>query len=57
LAATYSLAGRGEEARDEAAEVLRLKPDFSVDSWAKRIPFKKAYLERFVNAMRKAGLK
>ncbi len=58
LAATHSLLGRDEEARAEAAEVLRLKPDFSADAWAKREVFKdQALTERLANALHKAGLK
>jgi adenylate cyclase len=58
LTVTYSLLDREEEARAAAAELLRLDPDFSVDRIAKRLPFKdKAYTERYVNALRKAGLK
>ena len=51
LTTSYSLLGRGEEARAEAAEVLRLNPKFSVDKYAKRLPFKdKALTERYVEA-------
>ena len=58
LAATYSLLGRDEEARAEAEEVLRLNPRFSLDSIAKISPQKnQAQLDRYVQALRKAGLK
>ena len=58
LTATYSLLDREEEARAAAAELLRLDPEFSVDRIAKTLPFKdKAYTERYVSALRKAGLK
>jgi adenylate cyclase len=58
LAATYSLSGRGEEARAEAEEVLRLNPKFSLESFARTLPFKnQTQLDRFVEALRKAGLK
>jgi adenylate cyclase len=58
LTVTYSLLDREEEARAAAAELLRLDPEFSVDRIAKRLPFKdKVYTERYVNALRKAGLK
>jgi len=58
LAATYSMMGREKEAGAEAAEVLRINPKFSVDSYAKRIPFKdQSVTDKYVNAMRKAGLK
>jgi TolB-like protein/Flp pilus assembly protein TadD len=57
LAAAYSLAGREEEARSAAEEVLRINPKFSLEYQAKMIPFKnKRHLERHLNALRKAGL-
>jgi tetratricopeptide (TPR) repeat protein len=58
LAATYIYLGREDEARAEAAEVLRINPKFSLERYAKRIPLKnKAALERQIDALRKAGLK
>ena len=50
--------GREKEARAEAAEVLRINPKFSVDSWAKRLPYKdQSVTDNLINALRKAGLK
>jgi TolB-like protein/Flp pilus assembly protein TadD len=58
LAAAYALHGREEEARIEAAEVLRINPKLSVDSWVKTMPFKnEADRELTIGALRKAGLK
>ncbi|MBI3304323.1 MAG: adenylate/guanylate cyclase domain-containing protein, partial [Deltaproteobacteria bacterium] len=58
LAGNYSRLGRDEEARAEAAEVLRLNPNFSVEVWGQRVPVKdQARLERYLAALRKAGLK
>jgi adenylate cyclase len=58
LAATYSLMGREKEARAEAEEVLRINPKYSVDSMAKRVPYKdQSEIDKLVNALRKAGLK
>ncbi len=58
MAAVYSLSGQDEEARVEAAEVLRINPKFSLKKWEKRAPYKKkADNERFIGALRKAGLK
>ena len=58
LTATYSLCGQNEEARAEAEEVLRLNPKFSLESYAKTLPYKnQAQIDRFVEALRKAGLK
>jgi adenylate cyclase len=57
LAATYSLSGREEEACAEAAEVLRINPKFSVDSYTKTAPYKdQSETDKFINALRKAGL-
>jgi adenylate cyclase len=58
LAATYIMMGREQEAQAEAAEVLRLNPKFSVDSYAKRMTNKdQSVVDNFINALRKAGLK
>jgi adenylate cyclase len=58
LAATYSMAGREEEARAQSAEVLRIDPKFSVEYFAKTIPYKnQADIELAIDALRKAGLK
>jgi tetratricopeptide (TPR) repeat protein len=58
LAATYSMMGREEEARAEAAAVLRIKPKFSLDFYAKTSPLKdRSLIDNIVGALRKAGLK
>jgi tetratricopeptide (TPR) repeat protein len=51
MTAVYSWSGRDEEARAEAAEVLRIDPDFSLEKFAKKAG------ARLVSALRKAGLK
>ena len=51
MTAVYSWSGRDEEARAEAAEVLRLNPNFSLERFAKRAG------SNLVSALRKAGLK
>ena len=57
LAATYSLAGRDEEARAEVSEVLRIQPKISLESLSKRVAYKnKADIDRLIDALRKAGL-
>ena len=57
LAGCYAALGREEEAHAEAAEVLRLNPKFSVKKYAKRSAIRdKAEKERFIDALRKAGL-
>ena len=58
LAATYIMMGREKEARAEAAEVLRINPKFSVDYYAKILAYKdQSQTDKFINALRKAGLK
>ena len=58
LVATCSMMGREKEARAEAAEVLRINPKFSLDYFAKRLPFKdQKVTDNLVHALRKAGLK
>jgi hypothetical protein len=49
--------GREKEARAEAAEVLRINPKFSLDSFAKAVPYKdQSVIDKLYNACRKAGL-
>jgi adenylate cyclase len=58
LAVVYSELGREEEARAEAAEVLRINPKYSLEVLRQITPFKDpAVLERMFAALRKAGLK
>ena len=58
MALVYSELGREEEARAEAAEILRLNPNFSLEALRPRLPYKDpAVLERQLAAWRKAGLK
>jgi adenylate cyclase len=58
LALAYSLSGRNEKARIEAAEVLRIYPMFSLEKFSKRCALKdKLNCERVLKALRKAGLK
>jgi adenylate cyclase len=58
LAATYNMMGREKEAHAEAAEVLRINPKFSLDSFAKSLPYKdQSQKDKVIDALRKAGLK
>ena len=59
LTASHSLVGRTKEARAEAAEVLKINHKITLDDLAKNgfYNFQKADKERFINALRKAGLK
>jgi hypothetical protein len=50
--------GRDEEAKAEAAEVLRVHPKFSLDYFAKVSPLKcQSVLDDNIACLRKAGLK
>jgi adenylate cyclase len=55
MTVVYSMSGRDEEARVQAAEVLRINPKFFLKP--PRFYKKKEDGERFVGALRKAGLK
>jgi len=58
LAATYIMMGREQEARAEAAVVLRIDPKFSVGYLAKVLSNKdQSVNDRIIDALRKAGLK
>ena len=58
LAATYSELDREEEARAEAAEILRINPNYSLTAVQEGVPYKDpAPLERQLVGLRKAGLK
>jgi adenylate cyclase len=58
LAVAYMSSGREDDARKEAAEVLRIDPAFSVERFFSTLPYKdQAELGRRKEALRKAGLK
>jgi len=60
LVYTYSELGREADARAEAAELMRLSPQFTVEAWKQRIAFvdwNAPRLQRAVAAWHKAGLK
>jgi len=57
MTVVYSLSGRDEAARAEAAEVLRIQPKFSLKGFEKKLTYKrKEDREKFLDALRKAGL-
>jgi TolB-like protein len=60
LASLDALHGRGQEAREHAAELLRLRPRFSIGTWrvwtAPVHPRLQALRERFLEGLAKAGL-
>ena len=58
LAASYSALGRIDDARAAAAEVLRINPDFTLESWRHKCPFKNPEeLDRRFEKLRRAGFK
>jgi tetratricopeptide (TPR) repeat protein len=57
MAISYIRLGREGEARAAAAEILRVNPKFSLESYAKMLPFKKPVADRVVEDLREAGLK
>jgi tetratricopeptide (TPR) repeat protein len=57
LTACYSALNRIEEAHNTVGEILRIHPNFSLDSYAKIQPHKnQETLDKYIDALRKAGL-
>ncbi|MCB1763024.1 MAG: winged helix-turn-helix domain-containing protein [Gammaproteobacteria bacterium] len=57
LAAVYAAAGQLEEAEWEAAEILVINPEFSLEAAESAFPFRDpVYRDRFIADLRKAGL-
>jgi adenylate cyclase len=58
LAASYVMGGQEDEARAEATEVLRIDPKFSLEYFAKTLPYKnQADTALAIDVLRKTGLK
>jgi adenylate cyclase len=57
MTVSYIRLGREEEARAAAAEILRVNPSFSLQGYAKILPFTKPVADRVIEDLRKAGLK
>jgi adenylate cyclase len=58
LAVAYAELGREKEASAEVAEILRISPNASLESWRQRDPYKnRADGRRFADGLQKAGLK
>jgi TolB-like protein len=58
LAIAYTELGREQEARGEAAELLRISPKFSLKAEKERMALRdQALEERYLNDLRRAGLK
>jgi len=57
MTVVYSLSGRDDQARAEAAEVLRIQPKFTVKGFEKKVTYKREEdREKFLDALRKAGI-
>jgi adenylate cyclase len=57
LAATYAQLGRLKEARSAARELLKINPDFSIERYKSRAPYRdKTLLAKYVEGLRLAGL-
>jgi adenylate cyclase len=57
LAGTYTLMGLEKEAQAEVAEVMRIDPKFSLESFSRKMPQKQEVIDEQVSVWRKAGLK
>ena len=58
LAASYAQLGRLDEARAQAAESLKLDPDFTIATFSKTEAYKNpSDLEHYLDGLRKAGFK
>jgi adenylate cyclase len=57
MAISYIRLGLEEEARAAAAEILTINPNFSLERYAKILPFPQPVADRVVEDLRKAGLK
>jgi len=56
-AAVFGFCGREEEARKEAAEVLRINPKFTVESYTRILPYRyQSNKDLTIQGLRKAGL-
>jgi adenylate cyclase len=56
MTVVYSLSGRDEQARAQAADVLRIQPKFTIKNFEKKLTYKrKEDSEKFLGALRKAG--
>src|SRR5579864_1357565 len=56
LVVAYQLAGRADEARAAAAELLKLEPDLTVEQFRKRHPSLGPRTERYCEALARAGI-
>ena len=57
MAVSYIRLGLEKEARDAAAEILRINPKFSLERYAKIVPLTQPVADRILEDLKKAGLK
>jgi TolB-like protein/cytochrome c-type biogenesis protein CcmH/NrfG len=57
MAVSYIRLGQEKEARAAAAEILRINPKFSLERYAKIVPFPQPVVDLVIEDLRKAGLK
>jgi adenylate cyclase len=57
MAVSYIRLGLEEEARAAAAQILTINPKFSLERYAKMLPFPQPVADRIIEDLRKAGLK
>jgi len=58
LCSIYSQSGLMDKAHEQAGEIMRLNPDFTIEQFARTIPQKnQALKQKFIDALHKAGLK
>ena len=58
LITAYVSLGREEEARAEALEIFKIHPGFSLEHFAKTLPYKnESDIDCVISSLRKAGLK
>ena len=57
LAAVHAVLGNKEKAKDYAAELLKIKPDFTITGWSKVLLYQnQEHRDWELNALRRAGL-
>jgi len=57
MAISYIRLGLEKEAQAAAKEILRINPKFSLERYAKILPFPQPVVDRIIEDLRKAGLK
>jgi hypothetical protein len=57
MAISYIRLGLEEEARAAATQILTIDPQFSLECYAKILPFPQPVADRVIEDLRKAGLK